>query len=90
MRCRSRRALALATHCDGRTLSESVVHQTCNVIVRRLLWRAIWEQFLQFDPQHLHKVAEFKIQDELQARLDFGNTAPGNIPAGELQFRGQL
>ncbi len=60
------------------------------MIVRRLLWRAIWEQFLQLDPQHLHQVIEFKIQDELQARLDFGNAAAGNVPSGKLQFCGQL
>ena len=58
--------------------------------MRRLLWRAIWEQFLQLNPQHLHEVTEFKIQDELQACLDFGNAAPGNVPAGELQFCSQL
>lgn len=33
------------------------------------------KEFLQFDPQHLHQIVEFKIQNELQARLDLGNTA---------------
>ena len=73
-----------------RQILESAAHQTCDAIVRRLFGRVIGEQFLQIDPQHLHEVIEFKIHDELQARLDFGNTAPGNVPAGELQFRRQL
>ena len=60
------------------------------MIVRTLPWRVIWEQFLQLDLKNLHEIIEFKIQDELQARLDFGNTAPGNVPADELQFRSQL
>ena len=58
--------------------------------MRGLLWRASWEQFLQLDPQDLHEVFEFTIQHELQAGLDFGKTSPGNVPAGELQFCGQL
>ena len=42
--------------------------------MRWLLWRARREPFLQLDPQDFHQVIEFKIQNELQARLDFGNS----------------
>ena len=73
-----------------RQLSEAAVHQTSEVIVRQLFWRVIREQLLQLDPQHLDEVFEFKIQNELQARLDFGNAAPGNIPARALQFCSEL
>jgi hypothetical protein len=73
-----------------RQSSEAAVHQSGEVIVRGFLWCVIRKQFLQLDPQHLDEVIEFIIQDELQTRLDFGNTAPGDVPAGALQFRRQL
>ena len=60
------------------------------MIVRWLLWRAAWEQLLQLDPQDFQQVIEFKIQNELQARLDFRNPAPRNIPPCALQFRREL
>ena len=49
--------------------------------------KMIWEQFLQLDLQNLHKEIECKIQDEFEARLDFGNAASGNVPVRTLQFR---
>ena len=73
-----------------RQFSEAAVHQTSEVIVRQLFWRVIRKQLLQLDPQHLDEVFEFKIQNELQARLDFGNAAPGNVPARALQFCREL
>ena len=73
-----------------RQLSEAAVHQTREVIVCQLLRRVIREQLLQLDPQHLDEVFEFKIQNELQARFDFGNAAPGNVPARALQFCREL
>ena len=51
------------------------------MIVRWLRWRATWKQILQLDPQHLHKIVEFKIQDKFQACLDLGKTAPGKYPS---------
>ena len=73
-----------------RQLSEAAIHQTSEVIVRQLFWRVIREQLLQLDPKNLHQIIEFKVQNELQARLDFGNAAPGNIPARALQFCSEL
>lgn len=55
-----------------------------------LLWCVIRKEFLQLNSQHLDQVIEFIVQNEFQARLDFGNAAPGNVPAGALQFRRQL
>ena len=73
-----------------RGVSESAVHQTSEVIVRQLLWRVSREKFLQLDPQDFHQIIEFKIQNELQARLDFGNPAPRNVPPSALQFCREL
>ena len=55
--------------------------------MRTFARKMIWEQFLQLDLQNLHQEIEFKIQDEFQARFNFGNAAPGNVPARTLQFR---
>ena len=40
--------------------------------------------------QNLGEVEQFKIMDELDARLDFGEGATGGVPSGALQFCGQL
>ncbi len=55
--------------------------------MRTFARKMIGEQFLQLDLQNLHQKIEFKIQDEFQARFDFGNAAPGDVPARTLQFR---
>ena len=80
-------AATFATCSETGKNSKSFTHETREVIVRPLPWRVVWEQFLQLDLENLHEEIEFKIQDEFQARLDFGNAASGNVPAGTLQFR---